>query len=317
MSSLSRHYRENSGLKRFTLHSVTRTGLKLGTGSFGTVEEVKKGGTLYAGKVWHEALLDPENEGVENMIQRFEYECELMSQVRHPNIVQFMGICFMEDSPYPVLVMERLDISLDGLLQIRKNLPLRLKLHVLHDVSKGLVYLHSRRPPIVHRDLTTCNVLLNKHSLKASIADLGNARMIEPGKLSQTLTTVPGTQVYMPPEATSTNPVYDSSLDVFSFGHLALYTAIQVFPSDLLPATYHDHTFRLFPRSELERRGQYMDLLHSRVGKTHALVKMIERSLNNVPKLRSVFALEKSTLKLALLFFSVAQHISLAVCGLS
>ena len=290
MSHLSRRYMENSGLKKFTLHNVTRTGLKLGTGSFGTVEEVKIGGTLYAGKTWHEDLLNPENEGVENMIQRFEFECELMSQVHHPNIVQFMGICFMQGSPYPILVMERLDISLDKLLQIRKNLPLRLKLHVLHDVSKGLVYLHSRRPPIVHRDLTTCNVLLNKHSLKASIADLGNARMIEPGQLSKTLSMIPGTQVYMPPEATTPNPVYDSSLDVFSFGHLALYTAIEVFPKNLLSATYHDHkTFELFPRSELERRGQYMDLLYSKVGKTHALVKMIERCLSNVPELRSVF----------------------------
>lgn len=248
-----KYYDVNLG--RFTLENVMRTGLKLGVGSFGSVEEVKMAGTLYAGKIWHDSLLDPQNEGVENMMKRFALECELMSQVHHPNIVQFMGICFLQGSPYPVLVMERLDFSLDKLLQTRENLPLRLKLQVLHDVTKGLVHLHNMKPSVVHRDLTTCNVLLNKHSLMAKLVDLGNARMIEPGKLSKTLSKNPGTQVYMPPESTGINPVYDSSLDVFSFGHLALYTITNVFPCNLLPATYYDpKTFNLFPRSELERR---------------------------------------------------------------
>lgn len=288
MSKLTQHYSENLDLRRFTLQNVKRTGVKLGVGSFGTVEEVEMAGTLYAGKIWHDTLLDPENEGVDNMIQRFALECELMSQVHHPNIVQFMGICFMQGSPYPILVMERLDTSLDNLIQTRRNLPLRLKLHVLHDVTKGLVHLHNMKPSIVHRDLTTCNVLLNKHSLMAKIADLGNARMIEPGKLSKTLSKNPGTQVYMPPETTGMNPVYDSSLDVFSFGHLTLYAITEVFPCDLLPATYYDpKTYNLFARSEMERRRQYIEKLHSKVGKIHALVSMIERCLNNVPELRS------------------------------
>jgi serine/threonine protein kinase len=276
------------GLRKYVLHKVEWTGVKLGAGSFGRVEEVKMAGTVCAGKIWHDILLNPNNEGVENMIQRFIKECELMSQVHHPNIVQFMGMCFMPNSPYPILVMEKLDTSLDSLLVTGRNLPMGLKLHILLDVSSGLVHLHNNmQPPIVHRDLTTCNVLLNQDSLKAKIADLGNARMIEPGKLSKTLSNSPGTQVYMPPEAAGDNPSYDSSLDVFSFGHLALYTITEVFPGSLLPATYTDpNTYRLFPRSELERRRQYIEILHSRIDKTHALVVMIEQCLNNVPKLR-------------------------------
>ena len=290
MAQFVPYYLNNSDLKKFMLDNVQRTGVKLGAGSFGTVEEVKMAGTLYAGKIWHDTLLDPENEGVENMIRRFAHECELMQKVHHPNIVQFTGIYFLEGSPYPILVMERLDISLDNLLQTRQNIPLPLKLHVLHDVTKGLVHLHSMKPSIVHRDLTACNVLLNKHSLNAKIADLGNARMIEPGKLSNTLSKNPGTQVYMPPESTGGNPIYDSSLDVFSFGHLALYVLSEVCPCDLPPPTYPKYvtskTYSIRARSELERREKFMVILHTKIGKTHALVNMIEKCLSNVPKLR-------------------------------
>ena len=164
-----------------------------------------------------------------------------------------------------------------------------MKLDVLLDVTKGLVHLHcSMKPSIVHRDLTTCNVLLDD-SLKAKIADLGNARMIEPGKLSKTLSKNPGTQVYMPPEAAWVNPAYDSSLDIFSFGHLALYTVTEVFPGNLLPATYTDpNTHRLFPRSELERRHQYIQKLHSKIGENHILTAMIKDCLSNSPTLRYV-----------------------------
>ena len=277
------------GLRKYILHNVKTTGVKLGTGSFGSVEEVTLADTVCAGKIWHEVLLDPNNEGVENMVQRFIGECELMSQVHHPNIVQFMGICFMPNSPYPMLVMEKLHRSLDNLLVSRHNLPLGLKLQVLLDVSRGLVHLHTNmQPPIIHRDLTTCNVLLNE-SLRAKIADLGNARMIEPGKLSKTLSNSPGTQVYMPPEAAGDHPAYDSSLDIFSFGHLTLYAITEVFPGNLLPATYTDpNTHRLFPRSELERRRQYIDLLHSKIGKSHIIVSMVDRCLRNAPTLRQV-----------------------------
>ena len=208
MANLKERYQENGELQKFILQDVKRTGVKLGKGSFGSVEEVEMAGTIFAGKIWHEILLDPENEGVENMIRRFSKECDLMSQVRHPNIVQFMGICFQQDSPYPILVMEQLHTSLDKLLENRQNnLPLSLKLSMLLDITKGLVHLHSRRPPIVHRDLTSGNILLNRDSLTAKIADLGNARMIEPDKLSRTLSKSPGTLVYMPPESTGNDPI--------------------------------------------------------------------------------------------------------------
>ena len=102
------------------------------------------------------------------------------------------------------------------------------KLSILSDVTKGLVFLHTRSPVVVHRDLTARNVLLDA-AMTAKIADLGNSRItnLRPGQLAQTMTRgIPGTLVYMPPEASTDH--YGPPLDMFSFGHLSLFAAIQV-----------------------------------------------------------------------------------------
>ena len=152
-----------------------------------------------------------------------------MAKMRHPHIVQFLGLCFLEGSALPVLVMERLDSSLDDLLEGAPGLPLTLKRSLLADVARGLLYLHTRNPPVVHRDLSARNVLLTS-SLVAKISDLGNSRIVNlrPGQLARTLTHLPGTMVYMPPEAFEERSQYGPRLDIFSFGHLTLFTLTQV-----------------------------------------------------------------------------------------
>jgi len=70
-----------------------------------------------------------------------------MAEMRHPHIVQFLGLCFLEGSTLPVLVMEQLDSSLDGLLEGAPGLPLSLKRSLLTDVIRGLLYLHTHCPP--------------------------------------------------------------------------------------------------------------------------------------------------------------------------
>ena len=100
---------------------------------------------------------------------------------------------------------------------------------MLEDVARGLLYLHKHNPQIIHRDLTAKNVLLTT-SLVAKITDLGNSRIvnIQPGQLAQTLLRNPGTLVYMPPEALTAAARYGPSLDIFSFGHLAIFVGLQV-----------------------------------------------------------------------------------------
>ena len=125
---------------------------------------------MCAGKKLHEALIEADNEGVADVVRKYEQECQLMSSLRHPNITQFLGLCFLPGTQLPLLVMERLETSLDDLLEHISGLPLFLKRSVLEDVACGLVYLHKRTPPVIHRDLTSKNVLLTS-SLVAKITD--------------------------------------------------------------------------------------------------------------------------------------------------
>ena len=154
---------------------------------------------------------------------------QMMAELRHPHIVQFLGLCYLEGSMVPVLVMERLNSSLDNLLESYPSIPLNLKQSLLTDVARGLLYLHTLIPPVVHRDLSARNVLLTS-SLVAKISDLGNARIInlQPTQLAMTLSSIPGTLSYMPPESLNEPSRYGPRLDIFSFGHLALFTLTQV-----------------------------------------------------------------------------------------
>ena len=269
-------------------------GKKLGEGAYGWVEELQVNGLVCAGKRMYTALINSENEGADWMIQKYYDECQLLASLRHPNIVQFLGICFLKPQSastvnLPVLVMEMLQGSLDHLLENTPNIPLARKVSILQDVAKGLVYLHSRRPAIIHRDLTARNVLLNS-AMVAKIADMGNSRIvnIQPGQLARSMTRgVPGTVVYMPPEAFELPPKYGPQLDMFSFGHLALFTATQQFPGDLLPSTYQDpHSHQLMPRNEVERRSSYVEIASKMLGRSHMLVQLITQCLAYAPGAR-------------------------------
>ena len=136
-----------------------------------------------------------------------------------------MGLVFLPDDglrhPLPLLVMEQLEGSLDDLLKTVPHIPLILKLSILEDVAKGLLYLNKYNPQIIHGDLTAKNVLLTS-SLVAKINDFGSTRImgLQPNQLS----------MYMPPEAFVIDSHHSSSFDIFSFGHLTLVTLTQVWP---------------------------------------------------------------------------------------
>ena len=281
-------------LQPFILSNVTPTGKKLGEGSYGCVDELRVNGLICAGKRMYETLIDAENEGADHMIEKYYEECQLLSNLRHPNIVQFLGICFFDihtttTANLPVLVMEMLQGSLDDLLENTPDIPLTKKCSILQDMARGLVYLHNCTPAIIHRDLTARNVLLNC-AMVAKIADMGNSRIVnvQPGQLANTMTRgVPGTIVYMPPESFEVPPKYGPKLDMFSFGHLALFTATQQFPGDLLPSTYQDErTHRLTPRNEIERRSRYMENLGAMFGRSHDLVQLVTQCLDYSPNRR-------------------------------
>ena len=185
--------------------------------------QVKFNGMEFAAKIIHSSLIQPGSVVVDNYIR----ECRLMSTISHANIVQFVGLCHLpEESELPLLVMELMDYNLHCYLldECNSNLPLSLRQSILEDVAKGLTYLHSLSDPIIHRDLTATNVLLNS-ALVAKISDFGNSRLLPNHFNPKKLSNIPGTALYMPPEASGDD--YGTKLDIFSFGHLALFTLTQ------------------------------------------------------------------------------------------
>ena len=273
----------------FLIENVAQTGKRLGNGAYGEVVElVIDGSTLCAGKRLHSVLVDPFNIGSEASAARFGTECTLMSQVDHRNIVQFMGVCFLESNVHPLLVMEKLDTSFDDLLEKEANIPIPVIFSVLLDVACGLVYLHEFTPPIVHRDLTARNVLLKiEPSMHAKIADLGNAMVVDPSKLRM-LSKAPGTTSYMPPEALQEIPKYDTQLDMFSFGHLALFALSGSFPT-VAPIIYYDpETKAPLARTEVKRRDKHVKELVRRLTDEHSITKLTIRCLHNLPEERFV-----------------------------
>ncbi len=227
---------------------------------------------------------------VDKWVSNFIGECKLMSQLRHPHIVQFLGVCYLPGAPLPVLLMEKLETSLDNLLETNPNLPISVKTHLLVGTSQGMVYLHTRTPPIAHRDITARNILVD-NSLNAKIADLGVARMvsIQPGQVLATMTHAPGTNLYMPPEAIQEEGAarYNITIDVFSFGVVSLFTLTQTFPKSLKPASYFDsQTKRVSGRTEIERRADYIEPMKEALGSSHPLVCLTLECLEYLPDTR-------------------------------
>ncbi|XP_065908845.1 dual specificity protein kinase shkA-like [Dysidea avara] len=205
----------------------------LGCGAYGKVFEVEYDGKLCAGKEIHGWMVSDEftSKGEQQKVKvDFLRECHLWSTLRHPNVVLFLGIYYPSDdeSGLPVMLMEKMRESVTSLVERHDDIPLLVKLSILHDVSLGLRYLHGRSPPIVHRDLSPNNILVTPH-LEAKITDLGVAKAMITGA-RKTMTQTPGTLVFMAPEALQEKPVYGPPLDVFSFGGVILHITTQQWP---------------------------------------------------------------------------------------
>ena len=256
------------------------TGKELGSGTYGRVIELKSAGEIVAGKVFKISS----NVYPRTLTNKLFGELSLMTQVRHPNVVQCRGVCLLESEAMPVLLMEQLMSSLHAYLldSTNSNMPLVRKLSILRDVASGLNYLHSHKPAIIHRDLTGTNVLLDEE-LKAKISDFGNARImdLDPEATPGIYTAMPGTPDYMPPEAQGDSARCGPSLDVFSFGHLSLFTIIQSLVHPLLPPTYFNAQGEFRPRSEVMRRKQYLDKAEQLLKGKHAVVVLIKQCLHN------------------------------------
>jgi len=177
---------------------------KIGVGGFGEVWKGEWAGTSVAIKKILSATISEEE------IQVFSTEILLMSKLRHPNIVQFLGACL---EPEICLVAEFMDRGcLFDVLAREKNLTWQMKHQMCLDIAKGMFYLHTRTPPIIHRDIKSLNILVTRE-WKCTISDFGLTRIKDKAMLS----TKCGSPAWTAPEILR-GEEYNESADVFSYG---------------------------------------------------------------------------------------------------
>ena len=264
-----------TGFDPYRLTGVRVTDQELGHGSYATVLELTYMGLKCAGKKIHELLLRQGDASY--TVRRFEEECHLLSQVHHPNIVQFLGVYFQQGVQAPILVMEFLPTNLTSCIEKYSILPKEISYSILHGVALGLCYLHSQTPAIIHRDLSSNNVLLTPN-MTAKISDLGVARILNLTPLQiSCMTQTPGTPAYMPPEVMVANPKYDTSVDEFSYGIMMIHMFSGRWPEPQVGPNHAEPDGRLIPVSEAERRQVFIQA----IGNGHPLMDLILKCIHN------------------------------------
>ncbi|CAN6926727.1 unnamed protein product [Brassica oleracea] len=182
---------DSDGLEYEILWEDLTIGEQIGQGSCGTVYHGLWFGSDVAVKVFSK------QEYSEDVIQSFRQEVLLMKRLRHPNVLLFMGA--VTSPPRLCIMSEFLPRgSLFRLLQrSASKLDWRRRIHMALDIARGMNYLHHCSPPIVHRDLKSSNLLVDKN-WTVKVADFGLSRI----KHETYLTTKSGkgTPQWMAPE---------------------------------------------------------------------------------------------------------------------
>ncbi|GMI94991.1 MAPKKK delta-1 [Hibiscus trionum] len=183
-------------------------GERIGIGSYGEVYRADWNGTEVAVK----KFLDQDFSG--DALVQFKCEVEIMLRLRHPNVVLFMGA--VTHSPHFSILIEFLPRgSLYKLLhRTNPQLDEKRRMRMALDVAKGMNYLHTSHPTIVHRDLKTPNLLVDKNWV-VKVCDFGLSRMKHHTFLSSKSTA--GTPEWMAPEVLRNEPA-NEKCDVYSFG---------------------------------------------------------------------------------------------------
>ena len=228
---------------------IELTGPDLGVGGWATVTVAKFRGARVAVKKIHNQIISRHN------IQLFQREMNIAARLHHPNLVQFIGATVEGEM---TIIMELMATSLRSQLEAEEYFQPKWVKAISLDVALGLNYLHLFQPdPIVHRDISSANVLLEQLPLnkwRAKLTDYGSVNVVR-----QLRTENPGSPAYAAPEAS--NPHLQSpKMDIYSFGALIL---------EML-------TGRL-PTPE-ERPGMFRKVQHEQ------LLRLIRRNLSENPE---------------------------------
>ena len=237
---------ENGASTRGLLHRFELSGVEMTDqvppqhGSFTAkpVEVIYKG-LKCTGKRLNEELAKKEGDSSDPglLLERFESHCARVSELRHPHLVQFMGVCYEGEEEkgshsLPMMVKEHLPASLDNVLQQYGSLPDELSYSILKDVALGLTYLHSRSPPFLHGELVASNVLLT-WDMTAKLSDAGVSSLLGLS-LEQRRRVGKHTLVHLPPEVLSSQvDSMTKKADSYAYGVLMIHALSGEFPEYL------------------------------------------------------------------------------------
>ena len=227
---------------------IQLTDQKLGRGGSATVSVAMFRGARVAAKTIHNEIVSQHN------IQLFKREMDMAARIRHPNLLLFIGATLKGEM---VILTELMPTSLRRELQREYHMSPRLTISIGLDVARALNYLHLMRPhPLIHRDISSANVLLeplpNSH-WRAKVSDYGTVNLLQ-----QLNTVCPGNPCYSAPEAN--DPTQQSpKMDIFSFGVLLMEMLTGKFPvarAHLLNEIRHQQLLAVINRCLMERKEE-------------------------------------------------------------
>ncbi|XP_014516669.1 probable leucine-rich repeat receptor-like protein kinase At1g35710 [Vigna radiata var. radiata] len=221
----------------------------IGTGGYGSVYRAQlPSGNVVALKKLHR--MESQNPSFN---RSFHNEVKMLTGIRHRNIVKLHGFCLHNQFMFLIYqYMERgsLFYILNNDMEVHE-LNWNKRVNVIKGLAQALSYMHHDcTTPIVHRDVTSSNVLLNSQ-LEACLSDFGTARLLDPDSSNQTL--VVGTYGYIAPELAYTLSVTEKC-DVYSFGIVTLETLMGKHPRELISTLSNPITQNMLVKDLLDSR---------------------------------------------------------------
>ena len=207
---------------------------EIGRGASSLVLEGRYQSQVVAVKQIHQTILQNST-----VVEEFRREIGIMASVKHPNLVRFIAAVFddavinLEETP--LLVSELLNTSLRKAYERGNVESQHLRHSIFRDVAYGLHYLHEHQEPIIHRDISSANILLEALSggmWRAKLSDFGSANFLKRAK-----TLGVGAIVYMAPEVfprddpNAPMPRSTTKCDVFSYGIVLVEVITKMMPS--------------------------------------------------------------------------------------
>ncbi|XP_027166229.1 MDIS1-interacting receptor like kinase 2-like [Coffea eugenioides] len=255
----------------------------IGEGGCGSVFRAQ----LPNGQVFAVKRLHATESGVSGTAKGFENEIRALTEIRHRSIVKLHGYCSHPRHSFLVYEFFEGGSLLHTLSEDEKAMEFEWikRINAVKDVANALSYMHHNcSPPIVHRDISSKNILLNS-DYEAHISDFGTAKLLRPN--SSNWSSFAGTYGYAPPELAYTMEVTEKC-DVYSFGVVALEVMMGKHPGDLISS------LEISSSSSASNNMMLQDVLDPRLplpvqqelGQVVLVAKLALSCINSNPKLR-------------------------------